>query len=211
MKRITIVGNGPIAENSGHFIDGSDVVVRFNSCPSYNKGSGIKVDYLSICNTGWNGHQFGCTDDRLNFDPILKAKKIFFTTQPQFRVLSLIGRNFINHNFSEYSFDIIKKFSITKDRIIYFRRDQLRCLRKKLACFGVFYGISPSSGAVVLDYFIHNPEYMNYRIYLYGFTFSGWFGHPWLLEERLVNYYAERGRVVLAKADLVKAEEVRQP
>lgn len=44
-----------------------------------------------------------------------------------------------------------------------------------------------STGILAANYFLKNPTYQNYDIYLHGFSFEGWDGHAWDKEKSYIS------------------------
>lgn len=42
-----------------------------------------------------------------------------------------------------------------------------------------------TTGFIAMYYFLNNEKYINYDIYLCGFTFQGWSGHDWEQEKNI--------------------------
>lgn len=48
-----------------------------------------------------------------------------------------------------------------------------------------------STGILAANYFLKNPKYQNYDIYLHGFSFEGWDGHAWDKEKNYIKKLIE--------------------
>jgi len=55
----------------------------------------------------------------------------------------------------------------------------------------------PSTGLIALYYFLTTPLFKGVPIYLYGFEFKGWAGHPWKKEQKFVENLLLKDRVHL--------------
>lgn len=55
--------------------------------------------------------------------------------------------------------------------------------------------VMPSSGFLTLIYVMFCRRFMNSEIILIGFEFSGWEGHPWLAERKIIEKFASQNLI----------------
>ena len=52
-----------------------------------------------------------------------------------------------------------------------------------------------STGVLATYFFLHHPQYQNYKIYLHGFSFEGWDGHDWDKEKKYIHSLIQMGSI----------------
>jgi hypothetical protein len=68
----------------------------------------------------------------------------------------------------------------------------------------------PSTGYIATSYFLNNPLFRNYQIFLAGFSWQGWHGHAWNAERQQIEKLAQQGRVIVgdAPSPIIKAASI---
>lgn len=54
-----------------------------------------------------------------------------------------------------------------------------------------------STGLIATQYFLKNPKFQHYDIYLHGFSFEGWDGHAWDKEKQYIENLIKKNKVHL--------------
>ncbi|GEM_PF-1990440 len=54
-----------------------------------------------------------------------------------------------------------------------------------------------STGIIATYFFLNNPIYQNYDIYLHGFSFEGWDGHAWNKEKKFIENLIQSNKIHL--------------
>ena len=186
MKRrrihIAVVGNGPVDPAVRFDIDAHHLVVRFNSCQNYGS-SGWRTDILVIVNTGPQGQRLAYEPGAINAEALVSAKEFWFPySQDLIETVMLDSREPLL--WSNFTPDIVaqrlegrpsKTFSTT----------EYWASRRLLMDLGAGTEQRASTGMQTLFHIREN--YQPCRVTLYGFSHTGWDGHPWNAERALVD------------------------
>ena len=193
MKKIFVIGNGPVNKDYSEAIDTSDVVVRFNKMDNYNLHTGTKTDiWVQSSNKTLlqrlidNPKQIE-SKTNLNFrDSIKSISQIIFTIPAFFPIKadSVIAQErnerrnavieFLNYYaLLEHPFKLIEfptNYLLDINPQKWFSEHQC-----------------PSNGYLFTRFLIDSPEYLDYQIILVGFSWEGWVGHPWEFEKKYLQ------------------------
>jgi hypothetical protein len=201
VKRIALVGNGPVSSGLGREIDTHDQVIRFNAAAS-QRTTGGRTDVLVLTNTGEPAAHFATDRSAINDAAFMAAVEIWFTRHPKvieraLRTCPPEDREF----WQDFSGEIIrhslhgKPFRYLPARSFWHAEDLLRPL-------GMEHGMQPSSGMLVIADIHRRKKCSIYRteMTLYGFTHEGWSRHPWNAERAFVEATPWITKVASAKA-----------
>ena len=215
MKSLAIVGSAQLEKDYSGFIDSCDLVIRFNNCKNYNVHSGKRTDILVLNNSG-------SPDNNRTLAFMLKprseeevqqempylgmAKQIWFV-RPMGTFLQEFYKTRIDpdNRFREaglrdallrpyLAVEIAKAQNITVDLFVE--------VWEKLLDYGATSAVLPSTGVLGIEMILADSLFNAYKKYIVGFGWSGWEGHPWLLEQRLVSDYLKQGRLILTENGL---------
>lgn len=193
LKKIILVANSDHITNINSLINDQDIVVRFNF-PNKQKieNTGCRTDILFLANT------VDLMEDRLKnkefseFINSLKETIIFFPydddliskINPKCKV---VHRKFFikfkkyieNSNNNKYINYFLEKNIKVKviDQSYYWNA-------KKIANIDDLSILS--TGLIATSYFLNSKSYIDYKIYLCGFTFEGWGRHSWDKEKKYI-------------------------
>lgn len=197
--QIMIVGNGPVHEGAAPLIDAADLVIRFNG--SRNFGSaGRRTDIIAVCNTGRPGAAMLADPAWRDSEAVRRTTEIWSVRDPD-KFADLKPALAISHpeldDFCDDYTDGFATFAAARGkrhRIIH--RDVHEALDEALLALDAEPYVVPSSGMVVIEALLSDPEHAEDTIILAGFGHSGWDGHPFDAERRLVDRHIASGRVM---------------
>lgn len=198
-RQIMIVGNGPVHEGAAPLIDAADLVIRFNG--SRNFGSaGRKTDIIAVCNTGRPGAAMLADPAWRDSEAVSRTAEIWSVRDPD-KFADLKPHLAISHpeldDFCDDYTDGFEAFATAKGkrhRII--SRAVHEALDKTLMALDAEPYVVPSSGMVVIQALLLDPAHAKDTILLAGFGHSGWDGHPFEAERRLVDQHIASGRIM---------------
>lgn len=200
MKRIVLVGNAELCLDYAPFVDDSDLVIRFNLPATWGAGSGKRFDIWVIAN-GKGGRHFARQQSFANSPFRDLAREIWFP-----RPLGVHRTISLDPNFGGHEHDLPAAEDAGN---LILRRNHLRQPVQRfwsdfyLRCIGKLYALAdagttvlmPSAGFLATHYVLE--EQTDAEIFLIGFTFKGWAGHPWQLEENNIQSLQANGRLRL--------------
>ncbi len=183
-KRVVLIGNAPIKKNKYYrkalsdFIDDSDVVIRINSADNYSKGTGKKSDILGIINIADPAIEFSYRRE-INKHVKEKISSVWFS-----RPLDLYSSSniLVEENLSGYILNFQKLNHIPSHAI---SREQYQYISKKISPANGGNMIDPSSGFCFLHMMLSAEEFKGLKKILVGFSWEGWAGHNWSLENKI--------------------------
>jgi hypothetical protein len=198
-RQIMIVGNGPVDDGVAALIDAADLVIRFNG--SRNFGSaGRKTDIIAVCNTGRPGATMLADPDWRDSEAVRRTSEIWSVRDPD-KFSELKSELAFSHpELDDFCDDYTGGFEAfatangKQHRII--SRDIHEALDAALIALGAESYVVPSSGMVVIQALLLDPTHADATIILAGFGHSGWDGHPFEAERRLVDRHIASGRVM---------------
>jgi hypothetical protein len=223
MKSLVIVGSAPLEKEYSDFIDSRDLVVRFNNCKNYNVHSGKRTDILVLNNSGSpdNNHTLAFmlkprSEEEVQQElPYLRMAEQVWFARPMGTFLQEFFKTRIDpdNRFREarlkeallrpyLAVEIAKAQNIPESKVKYITVDLFVKVWEKLLGYGDTDALLPSTGVLGIEMIFADPLFDVYEKYIVGFGWSGWEGHPWLLEQQLVNDYLKQGR--LMSVDKVK-------
>lgn len=195
-RRIMVVGNGDIAEGAASEIDAADVVVRFNDCRSFGAG-GSRTDIVAVCNTGRPARAMLGSGEWRKSPPVAAASEIWSVRDPA-KFAALRAPLALSHpELDDFCDDYTDQFTafcratgkrhIVIDQSVHDRIDEALSAHEP----GSY--VVPSSGLVVIGalMLLHPDD----GIAIIGFSHTGWDGHPFAAEKRLVDFYVSLGRL----------------
>lgn len=195
-RRIMVVGNGEIAEGASKEIDAADMVVRFNDCRSFGAG-GSRTDIVAVCNTGRPARAMLGSAEWRKSPSVAVASEIWSVRDPRkfaaLRAPLALSHPELNDFCDDYT-DQFTAFSratgkrhVVIDQSVHERVDEALLAHEP----GSY--VVPSSGLVVIGalLLLHPDD----DIAITGFSHTGWDGHPFVAEKRLVDFYVSLGRL----------------
>jgi hypothetical protein len=201
-KSLVIVGNqkerpaGRTGSSVRHDIDACDTVVRFNEIKNRKRHwIGSKTDILFMRNEGATAHRI--TSSALDIPPALVPRQIVFSMGPE--ALSIIGDPCPDHGDPHRTtlfHDKLLAKPELKDVAYSFVETPLvietyEILKRRSGGQPTI----PSLGFLAIRYFMQSPMSENYQTKIVGFTFRGWSGHNWALEESITKDLCNSGRL----------------
>lgn len=195
-SRVVLVGNAPIEKNIYRkrclpdFIDDSDVVIRINSANNYSKGTGNKSDILGIVNIGDPAIEYSYRRE-INKHVKDDISSIWFS-----RPLNLFSESKVltKKELSEHILNFQKLNHIPSHAI---SKELYQSVTKKIAPPGGGNVFDPSSGFCLLHMMLSAEKFANLKKVLVGFTWSGWDGHNWDLEEKICLDFYKKGDIYI--------------
>ncbi|MCQ2003434.1 Urease operon accessory protein [Rhizobium sp. NRK18] len=199
VRRIAIVGNGPVPQDAAARVDGCDFVIRFNDCRSLTSERG-RTDVVAVCNTGRPGKQMLYESDWRDIAAVRAAASIWCVRDPlKFdEMRAVLGESHpdlddfcddYTDGFAAFAAESGKGFRVI-DRQVHERLDA------DLAAVGAGAYVVPSSGMVAIAEVLTHHAGPEDTILLAGFGHQGWDGHPFAAEKVLVDRYAAEGRLI---------------
>lgn len=198
-RQIMIVGNGPVHDGAAPLIDAADLVIRFNGSRNFG-AAGRRTDIIAVCNTGRPGAQMLADPAWRDSEAVSRTAEIWSVRDPD-KFSDLKPQLATSHpeldDFCDDYTDGFATFATAngkRHRIIH--RGVHEALDASLLALGAEPYVVPSSGMVVIQALLTDPDHAEDTIILAGFGHSGWDGHPFDAERRLVDRYIAGGRVM---------------
>ena len=200
-RTMCIVGNATVAKDYSSLIDHSDLVVRFNDLNNYAQGTGTKIDLWVM------------TSNKILLDRLIQTRQEPSPKRPTEPLNKLIPQTSslwfsIPPHFPTRCRNQTEMFEQIKEedrkqritsvaeflratsaethphRIVEFPDRYVKDLAPDLwqpnwTC--------PSNGYLITRLLVDDPTYYRYTKIVIGFTWQGWQGHPWVLEELLMK------------------------
>lgn len=198
-RQIMIVGNGAVDQGAAPLIDAADMVIRFNGSRNFG-AAGRKTDVIAVCNTGRPGAAMLADPEWRDSEAVRRTAEIWSVRDPE-KFAHLKPQLAISHpelgDFCDDYTDGFATFATAngkQHRII--NRSVHDALDDALLALGAEPYVVPSSGLVVIQALLSDPRHASDTIILAGFGHSGWDGHPFDAERRLVDQHIASGRVM---------------
>ncbi|TPP11821.1 Urease operon accessory protein [Rhizobium glycinendophyticum] len=198
-RQVMIVGNGPVDDGVASLIDAADLVIRFNGSRNFGV-AGRRTDIVAVCNTGRPGAAMLADPEWRDSEAVRRTAEIWSVRDPE-KFGDLKPALAISHpeldDFCDDYTDGFASFAAAKGkrhRIIH--RDVHEALDETLLALDAEPYVVPSSGLVVIEALLSDPAHAEDTIILAGFGHTGWDGHPFEAERRLVDRYIASGRLM---------------
>jgi hypothetical protein len=200
-KTVVIVGNskelppGRTAEALSRAIDACHTVVRFNEIKNRDcDWIGSRTDILFVRNEGWPAYRRANT--ALDMPPDLVPSRLVFSMSPE--ALGIIGDprpDLADANRSVLFHDQFRAHPELANVPHTFIETPVavRCYELLRQPGGK--PIIPTLGFLAIQSFLQCCANENVHIKIIGFTFEGWSGHDWVLEEKIVGDLCASGRL----------------
>jgi hypothetical protein len=204
-----IVGNGEIAEGAAKEIDAADLVVRFNDCRSIETG-GSRTDIVAVCNTGRPARAMLGSAEWRNSPPIAAASEIWSVRDPRkfadLRAPLALSHPELNDFCDDYTDQFTAFCNATGKRHVVIDQSVHESVDEALRSHEPGPYVVPSSGMIVIaDLLLRHPDD---DIAITGFSHTGWNGHPFAAEKRLVESYLAAGRLRRLGSNIATANEM---
>ncbi|MBO3761257.1 Urease operon accessory protein [Ciceribacter sp. L1K22] len=193
-----IVGNGPVADGSDRMIDLSDLVIRFND--SRNLGpAGRRTDVVAVCNTGRPAHAMVTSQQWRGSPAVVGSREIwsvrdpekFTALRPQLAITNPELDDFCDDRTADFA--TFAQESGKAHRVIPATVHEAADVALAAHEPGPY--VVPSSGMVVVTHILGDFGFAGDEIVIAGFGHTGWDGHPFAAERRLIETYIAAGRL----------------
>nr|WP_274706766.1 Urease operon accessory protein [Allorhizobium sonneratiae] len=193
-----IVGNGDVADEAAAVIDRCDVVIRFNGCRNFGV-AGCRTDVIALCNTGRPAKALLDSESWRDSAPVKAAQALWMVRDPaKFASLQadiLADYPELDDFFDDYTGDFADFCAARGKQHRVLAAAVHEAADHALSEFSPAPYVVPSSGMIVISHMLDQPEHRQDDIVLVGFSHTGWDGHPFAAEERLINRYIAEGRL----------------
>ncbi|MEZ4909288.1 MAG: glycosyltransferase family 29 protein [Saprospiraceae bacterium] len=170
--RLIIVGNALLKKDLSKFIDSSDFVIRCNDCISFGGNTGTKTDVLCIRNNGAPALKF------------IKNKSV--NKLPRFPNLSEVWfPRFVLPEF-DYKDQIISSNGLHGLRYRSFSKELNEKVCENIRIESKREIVVPSTGFLLINYILEEPEFNCYDKFIAGFSFEMSFEHSSNIEKNIV-------------------------
>lgn len=201
--RIIILGNAPaLTRGPFHnwldpdavagFIDESDIVVRINYAPHRDRrDAGTRTDILAVMSSPRTRSR-----DRLPADLVNRAREIWLL-RPDARIRPALppDQAWREGRWRATAVDEMADFQGFADRpMIAIDDDRHHDLAASLRAPGAPM-LPPSAGMVAIEMALADPRFAGHDVYIAGFWFQGWYGHPLAAEAARIRGYVAAGRL----------------
>ncbi|MDI7860669.1 Urease operon accessory protein [Rhizobiaceae bacterium n13] len=197
-RHIFIVGNGDIPVTAATAIDAADLVVRFNECGSYVRG-GTRTDIVAICNTGRPAKAILGSQAWRECAPLHSASAIWSVRDPEkfaaLRAPLMLSHPELDDFCDDYTAELSAFASAIGKRHEVIDRTVHEATDAALALHASGEYVVPSSGLIVIMAFLLGEARPADTVSITGFSHTGWDGHPFAAEKRLVDSLCADGRL----------------
>jgi hypothetical protein len=204
MRKILIIGNGPVTAQESLTLGEHDVVVRFNN-PSKNS-IGLyagRTDYLFAANSKavlLENFERGLLESvAISYGPTVVLPyhpKIIREYLPRRRHKFL--KVFRKRCIDDGTLEAIKGFG---EKGLSIALLSIGFYDHCCSVLGISEGEKrdkvPSTGFLAINHFMRHPLYKDYQIYICGFGWTGWHGHHWQGEREFAEKLVAEGKVRL--------------
>ncbi|NSZ17600.1 Urease operon accessory protein [Agrobacterium vitis] len=197
-RKIMIIGNGEVPQEVADAIDAADMVIRFNGARNFGM-AGHRTDVMAVCNTGRPAKAMLADCAWRNSPAVDISGAIWSVRDPaKFEAMKpdiLVNFPELDDLFEDQT-DNFAEFARSngKDHVV------LPALAHEAAVAaldpydpGLY--VTPSSGLVVMSHVLHDPAFAGDRIFVAGFSHTGWDGHPFAAERQVIDAHIEAGRL----------------
>lgn len=181
-SKFFIIGNADEQNSIAHLIQDDDIVVRFNNP---NPNCTLKADWIFIAN-GYTQirhlvieHQFLKPETQIFFR--YSKEDIFFG---RYQDIPLHKRIKYLWRFPQW----IKKLNLNLYQCKTFP------LPLYSSCVNLINHKLPSTGLLAIYYVL--TRFPNNKIFVHNFTHSGWIGHNWVCEKKLLNNWEANKKII---------------
>lgn len=199
-NRMIILGNAPMKFDMAQYVDASALVVRFNECGNYAKGTGTKTDILCLNNFGKPTAQWIARKTIQKLPFISRVDEIWIPRVADILLTHRIAykkitgdRHFNEKKFRDLSAELISSNELGNKKIVRFSQELNEDVLDNLKRLSLVDFREPSTGILAISHALSDERFAAYDKIILGFTFEGWKGHPWSGEQLLVKKYMEEG------------------
>jgi len=192
MDAVVIIGNGIVEKNFSGFVDSSKYVIRFNWLLNYKENTGSKINALALASAKQHMIDF-CNPlsvplkDHLDkFCDVLSQVDTLLFPIPDANRSCFERLKRIDAFISYYS---LQEKTIKN----YFCEDSYLKALKEYGWNEAY--VAPSSGYTVTRNVLDDVAFNNFKVYLLGFNWEGWIGHPWYNEKMVIEQLAASNRL----------------
>lgn len=204
-RRITIVGNGEIAQALAGRIDASDLVIRFNECQSFGGNGGTRTDVIAVCNTGRPASAMLTSEDWMRSQPVQDCLELWCVRDPG-KFAAMRGPLRSTHpaldDFCDDFTDGFSAFAADAGKLFYVLPTAVHDrLDHELDAHEAGSYVTPSSGLMAIAHVLSAERFSGWDVQIAGFGHVGWEHHPFDAERRLVEAWIGEGRLTRLDAD----------
>jgi hypothetical protein len=196
--QVVIVGNAPVTRDHAALVDEADRVIRFNVPATWDKGTGRRFDVWVIANAAagrffarqrpFVAAPYRTLPTEVWFPRAVDVHRDLRVTQPDGYLKPLAEQDFAERIMRNNG---LRQPWLRFDAAFYRRcLDRLRAIDPDVDPTSI-----PSAGFMALNRVLETGS--DAEVSLVGFTFQGWHGHPWSIEEAFVQREARAGRLTL--------------
>ena len=206
-KKIILIANSEHTFDINQYITETDIIVRFNLPKSTTlTKTGQRTDILFLANS------VDVVQKKLKANS--KFIKFLQTINNPFTIIFPYSDNLIKINKPKYKKKTLLFFKILTDNFNNIEYSNfLKGLGYTLEILPDYYyldlkkQVDPdtknilSTGFLAANYFLNNPIYQDYTVYLHGFSFEGWDGHNWDKEKEYMNEMIKNHKIHIFPKD----------
>lgn len=192
MKKLVIIGNAKVESDYSSFVNNCNYVARFNWLNNYNENTGTKTDAISLASAKHHIHEF------------IKPFSLPHKEKLECLINTLNGVNTLIFPIPDANRSCFKRLERIDSLVSFYSLNNKTC--KKYFCENRYYDdlkkygwnpgfVAPSSGYTVIRNILDDEDFKGYRIYLLGFLWEGWEGHPWANEKKVIKHYESLNRL----------------
>lgn len=193
-----VVGNGDISASMADAIDGSDCVIRFNFCQSYQAVEG-RTDVVAVCNTGRPARAMLAERDWRESPPVRDCEALWMVRDPE-RFSDMRPALAKSHpeldDFCDDYTEAFEDFALSHGKSCDIIAASVHdAADAALSAFDPAPYIAPSSGLMVIMQLMTDEKFSGDHVSIAGFNHEGWDGHPFAAEARLIDSLVSSGRI----------------
>lgn len=202
MKKLLIIGNGPVFNHYEPLLNDAKVIVRFNSAKRIGDYDHGRQTILAICNTGAPGKYFLNQNYLEKSDDFNQCESLLIPRVERCHIehFNTIKKSFPKYHKKElksYSDEILPYLKASAKNVILISEELNKKCFEKIKAISKKPFICPSTGFITLNYILENSNFADYEIHLLGFGFRGWKGHPWAAERQIIRKLSLEKRIIL--------------